>query len=140
VNQIWLWMKVSPLMSCHERLTRVQKFWLDYEKRLSNRGKYRQTGKRDESMLWLLALSIESKIKFTIPTSGEERAAFWNGTGEYNTGTSTPDKKVREDLKARTRRDIAITLCRKYGINFWTTQLNSTERYFFKKLKHCTYL
>ena len=75
---------------------------MDNEKRLSDKGKYRHTGKRDENMFRLLSLYIESTLKFTAPTSGEERAAFWKGTGEYITGTSTPDRKVREDLKART--------------------------------------
>lgn len=31
-------------------------------------------------------------------TSGAERAACWNGTGEYNRGTSTVFKKVKKDL------------------------------------------
>lgn len=37
-------------------------------------------------------------------TSGAERAAFSNGTGEYNTGTSTAFRKVKKDLKMITRK------------------------------------
>ena len=32
-------------------------------------------------------------------TSGEDNAAFWNGTGEHNTGTSMVDSEVKKDLQ-----------------------------------------
>lgn len=32
-------------------------------------------------------------------TSGEERAAFWKGTGEYSTGTSALVKDVKKNLE-----------------------------------------
>jgi len=133
-------MKVSHIIS--QKINGNKNFGLTNERKLSNWGKYSHTSKRDESMFWVLALYIEkSKIKFATPTSGAERAAFWNGTGEYNTGTSTPERKVREDLKTTRRKcDIVITYAEKYGTNFWTTvQLNSTEVLLFK-LQPWTYL
>lgn len=36
-------------------------------------------------------------------TSGAERAAFWNGTGEHNKGTSIAVKEVKKDLETTTR-------------------------------------
>lgn len=44
-------------------------------------------------------------------TSGAERAAFWNGTGEYNKGTSIPVKKVKRDLKTTTRKKTDHQAC-----------------------------
>lgn len=43
---------------------------------------------------------MEIKSRTYWHTSGEDRAEFWNGTGEHKTGTSTPDREVKRVLQS----------------------------------------
>lgn len=63
---------------------------------------------------------VKQQIEFfDRPTSGAERAAFWNGTGEYSMGTSEAVKKVKKDLKKITKRKSDTNENRRmYPVNF----------------------
>ena len=39
-------------------------------------------------------------------TSGEDKAEFWNGTGEHKTGTSTLDSEVNRNLQSADKKTL----------------------------------
>lgn len=76
----------------------------------------------NKQVFWKCQEFIDYKEKWKCKkknTSGEDRAAFWNGTGEYNTGTSAVRRNPKDDLSMTHQVNLLIGFtCTRYVTSF----------------------